>query len=169
MKTTGIVRRLDELGRIVIPKEYRKLYGIEIGDPLEIKGNENGTITVSKVSNRAELLALCKSVCDCISAETGVTVAATDFFSYVYASGVNKDKAMTLAPDPAVVAKVKERRCGCLPAQTEWYSYLTYAPIAGVSDVFGGLVAFSSRAADDIIKFTVRLGGRLVGNALQKF
>lgn len=80
MKTTGIVRRLDELGRIVIPKEYRKLYGIEIGDPLEIKGNENGTITVSKVSNRTELLALCKSVCDCISAETGVTVAATDFF-----------------------------------------------------------------------------------------
>ena len=58
MKTTGIVRRLDELGRIVIPKEYRKLYGIEIGDPLEIKGNENGTITVSKVSNRTELLAL---------------------------------------------------------------------------------------------------------------
>lgn len=55
MKTTGIVRRLDELGRIVIPKEYRKLYGIEIGDPLEIKGNENGTITVSKVSNRTEL------------------------------------------------------------------------------------------------------------------
>lgn len=42
MKSTGIVRRIDDLGRIVIPKEIRRMYGIENGDPLEINVDENG-------------------------------------------------------------------------------------------------------------------------------
>ena len=36
MEDRGIIRRIDDLGRIVIPREYRKLYGIDLGDPMEI-------------------------------------------------------------------------------------------------------------------------------------
>ena len=49
MKTTGIVRRVDDLGRIVIPREYRRAYEIEIGDPMEISADENGIITLKRV------------------------------------------------------------------------------------------------------------------------
>lgn len=45
MKATGIVRRIDDLGRVVIPKEIRRAYGIKEGDPLEIFTSEDG-ITV---------------------------------------------------------------------------------------------------------------------------
>ncbi len=44
MKATGIARRIDELGRIVIPKEIRRAYGLEEGDPLEIFTSEEGIV-----------------------------------------------------------------------------------------------------------------------------
>ena len=48
MKATGIVRRIDELGRVVIPKELRRTLGIKIGDPLEIFAEDSGEITLRK-------------------------------------------------------------------------------------------------------------------------
>lgn len=51
MKATGIVRRIDDLGRIVIPKEIRRNLGIREGDPLEIFV-DNGGVCLIKVSTR---------------------------------------------------------------------------------------------------------------------
>lgn len=44
MKSTGIVRRIDDLGRIVIPKELRQTYGIDEGDPVEVFTSEHGIV-----------------------------------------------------------------------------------------------------------------------------
>ena len=44
MKSTGIVRRMDDLGRIVVPKELRTTYGIKEGDPIEIMTDERGIL-----------------------------------------------------------------------------------------------------------------------------
>lgn len=51
MKSTGIIRRIDELGRIVIPKEIRKKLGINIKDPMEIYADAN-SITLRKVEDK---------------------------------------------------------------------------------------------------------------------
>ena len=48
MKATGIVRRIDELGRIVIPKEIRRTHKIREGTPLEIYSSDNGELTLKK-------------------------------------------------------------------------------------------------------------------------
>ena len=48
MQTNGIIRRIDDLGRIVIPREYRRLYGIDVGDPMEITAS-GGEILIKKV------------------------------------------------------------------------------------------------------------------------
>ena len=48
MKATGIVRKVDELGRIVIPKEIRKSFGIEVSEPMEIFTDENNQIVLQK-------------------------------------------------------------------------------------------------------------------------
>lgn len=50
MKATGIVRRVDELGRIVIPKELRRMLGIQESDPVEIFTGDNGEIILRKFS-----------------------------------------------------------------------------------------------------------------------
>ena len=55
MEQMGIVRRLDALGRVVIPREFRKLNRIEVGDPLEIRALANGDILVRKVDLSAQL------------------------------------------------------------------------------------------------------------------
>jgi AbrB family looped-hinge helix DNA binding protein len=48
MKATGIVRRMDDLGRVVIPKEVRRNFGIKVGDPLEIYTDRDGAIIFKK-------------------------------------------------------------------------------------------------------------------------
>ena len=60
MKATGITRKIDELGRIVLPKELRKTFGIEPGTPIEIYTEEN-MIVLKKFENRC---VLCGSILD---------------------------------------------------------------------------------------------------------
>ena len=55
MKATGIVRRIDELGRIVVPKEIRRVLRIREGDPLEIFTDKDGEIVLKKYSPIGEL------------------------------------------------------------------------------------------------------------------
>lgn len=49
MKATGIVRRIDDLGRVVIPKEIRRSMGLREGDPLEIYTEKDGAIVFKKI------------------------------------------------------------------------------------------------------------------------
>ena len=58
MKATGIVRRIDDLGRVVVPKEIRRTLRIREGDPLEIFTDREGEIVLKKYSPIGELSAL---------------------------------------------------------------------------------------------------------------
>ena len=55
MKATGIVRRIDDLGRVVIPKEIRRTLHIREGDPLEIYTSEDGGVVLRKYSAMSDL------------------------------------------------------------------------------------------------------------------
>lgn len=66
MKATGVVRRIDDLGRIVIPKEIRKTLRIKEGDPLEIFTDREGGIILKIFSNRGAFR-VCNRVCRNIS------------------------------------------------------------------------------------------------------
>lgn len=54
MKATGIVRRIDDLGRVVIPKEIRRTLNIREGDPLEVFVGENGSVVFQKYEQPTE-------------------------------------------------------------------------------------------------------------------
>ena len=58
MKPTGIVRRIDDLGRIVIPKEIRRTYHLREGDPMGIYLGEDGAIILQKYDTEPEITAL---------------------------------------------------------------------------------------------------------------
>ena len=60
MKATGIVRRIDDLGRVVIPKEIRRTLRIREGDPLEIFTDREGEVILKKYSPIGELSAFAR-------------------------------------------------------------------------------------------------------------
>ena len=67
MKATGIVRRIDELGRVVVPKEIRRTLRIREGDPLEIFTDRNGEIILKKYSPMGELGAFAKEYVEALN------------------------------------------------------------------------------------------------------
>lgn len=77
MKATGIVRRVDDLGRIVIPKEVRRIMHIREGDPLEIFINNNNCVIFRKYSSLGALSEV-RSVVETIAKVTGLPCCITD-------------------------------------------------------------------------------------------
>ncbi len=78
MKATGIVRRIDELGRVVIPKEIRRTQLIRVGDPLEIYVSNNNEVIFKKHSVMGELSALSQIYVDVLYKSTGISAVITD-------------------------------------------------------------------------------------------
>ncbi|MBQ5468225.1 MAG: AbrB/MazE/SpoVT family DNA-binding domain-containing protein, partial [Oscillospiraceae bacterium] len=66
MKATGIVRRIDDLGRVVIPKEIRRTLRIRDGDPLEIFTEKDGEVIFKKYSPMGDLHELAGRVCEAV-------------------------------------------------------------------------------------------------------
>mgnify|MGYP000142443018 CR=1 len=90
MKATGIVRRIDDLGRVVIPKEIRRTLRIREGDPLEIFTDREGEVILKKYSPIGELGALAKQYSESLAQTMGCTVCITDTDQVVSASGSGK-------------------------------------------------------------------------------
>ena len=78
MKATGIVRRIDDLGRVVIPKEIRRTMRIREGDPLEIYTDKDGEVIFKKYSPMGELSAFASQLCDTLGKTTGAMVCMCD-------------------------------------------------------------------------------------------
>ena len=70
MKATGIVRRLDDLGRLVIPKEIRRIYKLKEGDSIEFFVNDNSEIILKKFSILNEDESVILNMCSCLGEST---------------------------------------------------------------------------------------------------
>ena len=87
MKATGIVRRIDDLGRIVIPKEIRKTFHIKESDPMEIFINGEGEIVLKKYSMMGEMPSFAKQYAESLAQTTGHVAVITDRDVVVAVSG----------------------------------------------------------------------------------
>ena len=90
MKATGIVRRIDDLGRVVIPKEIRRTMRIREGDPLEIYTTKDGEVIFKKYSLLGGLEDFAAQFCDTLSHSTEFTAAVTDRDAIIAVAGVGK-------------------------------------------------------------------------------
>ena len=90
MKATGVVRRIDDLGRVVIPKEIRKVHRIKEGDPLEIFTDKEGEIILKKYSPIGELTEFPSTYADTISKTTGHIACITDKDTVIAVAGGSK-------------------------------------------------------------------------------
>lgn len=87
MKATGIVRRIDDLGRVVIPKEIRRTLRIREGDPLEIFTDREGEVILKKYSPIGELNEFSAEYCESLYETTNHMVVITDRDSIIAVAG----------------------------------------------------------------------------------
>lgn len=90
MRATGIVRRIDDLGRIVVPKEIRRVLRIREGDSMEIFTDMDGAIVLKKYSPIGELGNVAKQYAESIAQVSGQTTIITDKDSVIAAAGTAK-------------------------------------------------------------------------------
>ncbi len=90
MKATGIVRRIDDLGRVVIPKEIRRTMRIREGDPLEIFTESDGTVIFKKYSPIGELGEFATQYAETLSKTSGLPLVISDKDAIIAVSGVSK-------------------------------------------------------------------------------
>ena len=90
MKATGIVRRIDDLGRVVIPKEIRRTMRIREGDPLEIYTDREGEVIFKKYSPIGELSAFASQYSDTLYKTCNLSVIISDRDAVIASAGVSK-------------------------------------------------------------------------------
>ena len=90
MKATGIVRRIDDLGRVVIPKEIRRTMRIREGDPLEIYTDREGEVIFKKYSPIGELAGFAGQYAETLHKTCGLAVAICDRDSVIACAGIPK-------------------------------------------------------------------------------
>ena len=94
MKATGIVRRIDELGRIVVPKEIRRVLRIREGDPLEIFTDKDGEIVLKKYSPIGELSVFAQEYVEAIASSLGCGVCVSDRDAIIAVAGIPKKELL---------------------------------------------------------------------------
>lgn len=92
MKATGIVRRIDDLGRVVIPKEIRRTMRMREGDPLEIFTNQSGELIFKKYSPISEISENAGEVAAALYEETGLSVLICDRDACIAVNGISKSQ-----------------------------------------------------------------------------
>lgn len=149
MKATGIVRRVDDLGRIVIPKEIRRTLRIREGDPLEIYTEKDGGVIFRKYSPMGDLQEFAGQMCESISAATGHIAAIADRDGIIALHGVPR-KELLDKPNSPELERLMEQRKNYLfkagdspiaPAQGEEKYHLgAAAPILSQGDLMGSVL-----------------------------
>lgn len=109
MKATGIVRRIDDLGRVVIPKEIRRTLRIREGDPLEIFTDREGEIILKKYSPIGELGTFAKEYADSLGQVAGVMVCICDRDAVIAAAGGAKKDYLGKSISPGLEKLIEAR------------------------------------------------------------
>ena len=151
MKATGIVRRIDDLGRVVIPKEIRRTLRIREGDPLEIYTDREGQIILKKYSPLGEMGHLSQIIAESLAQTTGVLVCVTDTEQVIASAGagrkefaeqtVSKQYRDGLQKRESYVANFGEKKfIKMLPDQDDAFQSQAISPVICEGDIIGSVV-----------------------------
>lgn len=158
MKETGIVRRIDELGRIVIPKEMRRVLRIATGTPLEIKTNAEGGIVLVKYSVIAELKDYATTVTKALYDTMDMSAVICDTDRIISVAGLSKKQYIDAPISDALLHAITSLRpvmlntedgATLLPISTmvdEGVKGQIIVPITKDGDLVGGIVLLAGRS-----------------------
>ena len=145
MKATGIVRRIDDLGRVVIPKEIRRTLRIREGDPLEIYTDKEGGVIFRKYSQMGGVSDFASQLCETISKTTGQIAVITDRDSCVAVGGAPRRELAEKRVSGEVEHLMEQRKTyqaaegDAIPLceESNKFTVTTVAPILSEGDVLG--------------------------------
>lgn len=158
MKATGIVRRIDDLGRVVIPKEIRRTLRIREGDPLEIFVDRDGEVILKKYSPIGELGDFAKEYAESLFESTNHITMITDRDNMIALAGGSKKDYLDKQVGPIVEECMENRKAVletspteveiCKDMKEKYYSYVI-APIITGGDPIGSVILLTK---DESIK-----------------
>ncbi|MDO5112587.1 MAG: stage V sporulation protein T [Clostridia bacterium] len=158
MKATGIVRRIDELGRIVIPKEIRRTLRIREGDPLEIFTDRDGEVILKKYSPIGELGDFAKEYAEALHQSSGHIAAICDKDTVIAVSGGSRKELMDKPIHPDLELLMQERNRAVMNAgegellgvtadgSADGYTAQVIVPILSAGDAIGAVMLLSREA-----------------------
>ncbi len=157
MKATGIVRRIDDLGRVVVPKEIRRTLRIREGDPLEIFTDREGEIILKKYSPIGELGTFAKQYADSLAQTTGHIIVISDKDQFVAAAGSMKRELLSKPITPELEEVINERE-SIMAAKDDKnfvkitseddndFTYQVIWPIIAEGDAIGSVILLTKEA-----------------------
>ena len=154
MKATGIVRRIDDLGRVVIPKEIRRTLRIREGDPLEIFTDREGEIILKKYSPIGEMGNFADQYAESMAQTTGYLVCITDTDQVIAAAGpgrkefqeqlITRQFAEVIGRREQFLTTSSERKFTPLVSgQNPELKWQVVSPVICAGDAIGAVVIFS--------------------------
>ena len=156
MKATGIVRRIDDLGRVVIPKELRRTMRLREGAPLEIFTEKDGELIFKKYSPIGELSDFAADLCESLRKVSEKTAAVCDRDGVIAASGAARRELSGKTVSPEMEALMEGRSfyrraagAAVVPVceGTEKYAAEIAAPILCEGDVVGAVLFLAQEGA----------------------
>ena len=155
MRATGIVRRIDDLGRVVIPKEIRRTMHIREGEPLEIFTDKEGGVIFKKYSPIGEVSEFTMQYAEAINKTSGLPVAICDMDNVIAAAGVPKRELLS-QPITGQLAQLLEKRKSFFASESgdeipvtemaeDHISYLS--PIVSEGNVIGAVMSLKRKDA----------------------
>lgn len=167
MKATGIVRRIDDLGRVVVPKEIRRTLRIREGDPLEIFTDREGEIILKKYSPIGELSLFAKQYAEAMAQTTGLVVAIADRDQFIAVAGsgkkdllakaVSKELENLMTERESLIASKGEKSYITISYDDDDYTQQVITPIICEGDVIGAVVILSREAKQKLGEMELKL------------
>ena len=184
MRATGIVRRIDELGRVVIPKEIRRTLRIREGDPLEIFTDHDGEVVLKKYSPIGEISAIAKDYTDSVYRTLGHIACISDRDAVVSISGSGKKELMEKPLSSEVDAILQSRQTSIMNLSAgarmipitgddnpEQYTAQLVTPILSDGEIIGGLILISRESGahmTDIDQKVAETTATIVGRQMEQ-
>ena len=167
MKATGIVRRIDDLGRVVVPKEIRRTLRIREGDPLEIFTDREGEIILKKYSPIGELSLFAKQYAEAMAQASGLVVAMSDRDQFIAVAGngkkdllakaVSKELENLMTERDSLVAVKGEKNYISISYDDDDYTQQVIAPIICEGDVIGAVLILSRETKQRLGETEIKL------------
>lgn len=178
MKATGIVRRIDDLGRVVIPKEIRKTLRIKEGQPLEIFTEKTGEIILKKYSSIGELKEYSESYAKSISKVLNINVLICDTEQIVVANGgdckeyLNKDitKELDEILDKRTIYSTVsgDKLVSITKEPQDLLKEEIIMPIISEGDIMGGIIALSKNKLSKVEEEQLKIAAHFIGSHIME-
>ena len=152
MKATGIVRRIDDLGRVVIPKEIRRTLRIREGDPLEIFTKSDGEVIFKKYSPMGELSEFSGQYSEVLNRAADMPIVITDRDHVISVSGLSKkdllEKRVSAPLEELMESREKyvatRSKNGLYPIESLEMQALVAFPVIASGDIAGSVIFMES-------------------------